>query len=120
MNVYDDAYALAKSLKESQENKQYLEAKEKLEKDEKAREMLMDFRKFQMELQGELMEGKQVDQEKSDRLKNMYEVLNMNLTVKEYLAAEYRFGKMITDVSKIIGEAVGLDKFEELTGGGSG
>lgn len=116
MNVYDHAHALAKALQESEEYKGFLEANDKLEEDGKAKEMLIDFRKCQFEIQREQLEGKKPEEEKIERLKNMYEVINMNLVVKHYLAAEYRFGKMVSDISKIIGEAVNLDKLEEITG----
>ncbi len=116
MNVYDQAHALAKSLKESDEYKQYQKAKEKLEEDEKAKEMLLEFRKFQYEVQMEQFEKKEVAQEKAEKLKKMYEAINMNSVIKEYLSAEYRFGKMMADVSKILGDAVGLEEFEEITG----
>lgn len=118
MNVYDQAHALAKSIKESDEYKQYQEAKKKLEEEEKAKEMLMEFRKFQYDVQMEQIasESKEVDREKADKLKKMYETINMNTIIKDYLAAEYRFGKMVADVSKILGDAIGLEEFEELTG----
>ena len=116
MNVYDSVHSLAKALQESEEYKQYLEAKEKLEEDEKAKEMLVDFRNYQLQIQKEQQEGNKVTKEKGERLKNMYEAINNNLTVKNYLSAEYRFGKMMADISKIIGEAVGIEEFEEITG----
>ncbi len=116
MNVYDSVHALAKALQESEEYKQYLEAKEKLEEEEKAKEMLVDFRNYQLQIQKEQQEGNKVTKEKGERLKNMYEAINNNLTVKNYLSAEYRFGKMMADISKIIGEAVGIEEFEEITG----
>lgn len=116
MNVYDSVHSLAKALQESEEYKQYLEAKEKLEEEEKAKEMLVDFRNYQLQIQKEQQEGNKVTKEKGERLKNMYEAINNNLTVKNYLSAEYRFGKMMADISKIIGEAVGIEEFEEITG----
>ncbi len=46
----------------------------------------------------------------------MYEALNLNITVREYLKAEFQFGKIMADISKILGEAVGLEELEEMTG----
>lgn len=118
VKVYDQAHALAKAIKESEEYKNYQEAKTKLEEEEKAKEMMMEFRKFQYEVQMEQIgsESKEVDREKADKLKKMYEAINMNTIIKDYLAAEYKFGKMVADVSKILGDAIGLEEFEELTG----
>ncbi len=117
MNIYDQIHALADALKNSDEFKNYKEAKEKLEADPKAKEMFLDFRKVQFEMQKDQMEGKQVEEGKTEKLKNMYEILNLNITVREYLAAEYQFGKIMADISKILGEAVGLKELEEMTGG---
>ncbi|PKM83864.1 MAG: hypothetical protein CVU88_00785 [Firmicutes bacterium HGW-Firmicutes-13] len=116
MKVYDQAHALAKALKDSDEYKNFIEAKDKLEEDEKAKEMFLDFRKYEFEFQKEKFEGKKPDEEKIERLKNMYEVVNMNLVIKHYLAAEYRFGKMMGDISKILGDAVNLNELQEITG----
>ncbi len=118
MNVYDSVHALAKALKESEEFKDYQEAKKKLEEDEKAKEMLVDFRNYQLQIQQKQSEGKKVEQEDGEKLKKMFDAINLNLTIKEYLSAEYRFGKMMADVSKIIGEAIGIEEFEEITGTG--
>ncbi len=117
MNIYDHIHALADALKNSEELKQFKEAKEKLEADKEAKEMFMDFRKFQFELQKDQMEGKQIEKERAEKLKNMHEVVILNTTVRDYLVAEARFGKIMTDISKILGEAVGLEDFEEMAGG---
>ncbi len=106
MNVYDHAYALAKAIKVSPEYKNFLHAKEKLDGDSSAKEMLTDFRKNQIELQKQKLSGIEVAPEQEERLNRLMEVINLNMTVKEYLEAEYRFSIMLTDIQKIIGEAM--------------
>lgn len=116
MNIYDHIHALANALKNSDELKGFKEAKEKLEADKEAKEMFLDFRKYQFELQKDQLEGKQIEKERGERLRAMYEAVSLNNTVREYLIAETRIGKIMSDVSKILGEAVGLDELEEMNG----
>ena len=51
MNPYDHAHNLARALKESSEYRGLLEAKKKLEADPKNKEMLLDFRRCQWEME---------------------------------------------------------------------
>lgn len=104
MNIYDHAYALARALKEAPQLKHYQEAKSKLEGDAAAKEMLDDFRKAQMDLQKQQMSGVEVSEEQKERISKLYEIINMNQTVKNYLAAENQLLVVVQDIYKIIGE----------------
>ncbi|MGI6308314.1 MAG: YlbF family regulator [Dethiobacteria bacterium] len=106
MNVYDHAHALAKAIKSSPEYKNFIKCQEKLEKDPHAKEMLTDFQKTQWELQKQKMSGLEVAPEQEKRLTQMWEVISLNMVVKEYLEREYHFSVMLADVQKIIGEAL--------------
>lgn len=107
MNPYDAAHILAKALRESPEFKGYGEAQELLAKDSAAREMLLDFRKEQFRLQRQKLAGLEVAPEQLEKLDKLFEVLNLNLTVKRFLDAEFRFSRLIGDIQKIINEAAG-------------
>ncbi len=106
MNVYDYAHSLAKAIKLSPEYASFKECQDKLEKDQGAKEMLTDFRKSQLELQKQKISGLEVAPEQEKRLTQRWEIINLNLIVKEYLEAEYRFSVLLTDVQRIIGEAL--------------
>ena len=106
MSVYDYAHSLAKAIKLSPEYTSFKKCQEKLEKDQSAKEMLVDFRKSQLELQKQKMSGLEVAPEQEKRLTQRWEIINLNLVVKEYLEAEYRFSVLLADVQKIIGEAL--------------
>ncbi len=69
--------------------------------------MLLDFRKEQFRLQSQKLSGLEVAPEQLDKLDRLFEVLNLNLTVKRFLDAEFRFSRLIGDVQKIINEAAG-------------
>lgn len=106
MSVHDQAHALARAIKGTPEFKNFLKVKETLDKDKRAKEMLSNFRKAQWELQKQKMTGLDVSPEQEKRISQLLEVISLNLLVKEFLEAEYRFSIMVTDIQKIIGEAM--------------
>ncbi len=106
MNVYDYAHNLAKAIKDSQEFKNFLQAKGKIEQDTGAKEMLADFRKAQWELQKQKLSGLEIAPEQEKRLSQLLEIIGLNPVVREFLESEYRFSLMIADVQKIIAEAM--------------
>ena len=106
MNVYDHAHALAKSIRKSSQYTEFKNASKKLQEDETARKMLNDFRQTQMEHQKRKMENDTVSQEEEEKMQKLSELVNLNLTVKNYLEKEYQLAVMIRDVQKIIGEAI--------------
>ena len=106
MNPYDKVHELVKAIKESDEVKEYLEIKEEVYKDEKNKEMIKDFREKQMEVQSLLMQGQEAESEKMEKLQNLYQILASNVKVKEFFDREVRFDVMLSDIYKIIGEAL--------------
>ncbi len=106
MNPYDKVHELVKAIKESDEVKEYLKLKEEIYKDEENRELIKDFREKQMEVQSLLMQGQEAENEKMEKLKNLYQILASNVKVKEFFDKEVRFDVMLSDIYKIIGEAL--------------
>lgn len=105
MNPHDAAHVLSKALRESADFKELKEAQAALKADESARNMLLDFRKEQFEIQKQQLSGIEVASEQEEKLEKLYEVINMNLLVKRFLQAEYRVAVLLRDIQKIIGEA---------------
>ena len=123
MNPYDAAHRLAKALRESAELQEYSEAQKLMLDDSAAREMLIDFRKEQFRLQKQKLSGLEIAPEQGEKLERLFEVLNLNLTVKRFLDAEFRFSRLIGDIQNIIGEATAdlndpalLEQFSESLG----
>ncbi len=108
-NVYDLAHQLARAIKNSQEYKEYVQKKNDLYKDEKNKKMVEDFREKVIDIQVKKMSGKEVSQEELDSVKKLEDILRLNPTINEFLIAEYRYSKLIEDISKIIGEAIDLE-----------
>ena len=107
MNPYDAAHLLAKTMRESQEFKDFRDAQAGLKNDQSAREMLNDFRSQQFNLQRQKLSGLEIAPEQEDKLEKLYQVISMNLTIKRFLEVEYRLGVLIGDIQKIITEAAG-------------
>lgn len=106
MNVYDHAHGLARALKESGEYQGLLEAREKLESDPKNKEMLLDFRRCQWEMEKARVLEKDVDELTKHRFQQLAELVAANSTIQEYFAAEYRFGQVMADIQKILADAL--------------
>jgi cell fate (sporulation/competence/biofilm development) regulator YlbF (YheA/YmcA/DUF963 family) len=105
MNPYDAAHNLAKALRESQDFKDLKDAQTALKADESARKMLLDFRNEQLELQKQKLSGVEVAPEQEEKLEKLFEVVNMNTTIRHFLQAEYRVAVLLQDIHKTIGEA---------------
>lgn len=106
MNVHDIAHELARAIKQSSEYKELMLAREGIKDNASAVEMIKDFRLKQFEVQAAQLSGETVPEEKMKQLASLYEILALNPAVRQYLAAEYSFSRLLSDVQKIIGEAV--------------
>lgn len=106
MNPYDKVHELVRTLKECREVKEYLEIKEELYKDEKTKAMIKDFREKQVEVQSMLMQGKEAEKEKMEKLQALYTILASNVRIKEFFDKEVAFDVMLSDIYKIIGEGL--------------
>lgn len=106
MNPYDKVHELVRALKDSREVSEYVALKEELFKDEKTKEMIKDFREKQVEVQSLLMQGKEAEQEKMEKLQSLYSILASNVRVKEFFDKEVAFEVMLSDIYKIIGEGL--------------
>lgn len=113
MNVYDTANRLSQEIKESSEYKDYKELKEKIESNSEKKQKLEEFGKLRYEVQLETMknvnngtESNSQNNQKLIELQEKYMELLKDDEFKKYFDAEVKFNVMITDVNKIIAEAV--------------
>lgn len=106
MNVYDTANKLAYEIKQSEEYRNYKELKEKIEGDIPLKEKLDNFEKLRYEIQIASIQGLEGDKEKAEKMQKVYLELIQNETMKQYFDAELKFNIILTDINKIIGEAV--------------
>ena len=105
-NVYNLAHKLAKAIKESNEFKSFIDKKTILYSNEKNKKMVEDFQEQVLELQMDYMAGKEVDEEKVEKLGKLEEVLTLNPIINDYFQAELRLSQLIQDINNIIGDAI--------------
>lgn len=106
MLVYDKAHELSKAIKESKEYLEYREVKEKVFQNKDLKEKIEEFEKIRYEVQLLTVKGVTQDNEKMQKLQEMYKILIDNKEIKEFFDKEVIFNVMLADVNKIIAEAV--------------
>ena len=106
-NIYDQAHVLAKTLKASPEYTNYLAVKAKVDTKPELADMLNDLQEKSIAVQAQqMMGGGAADPEAMAQIQNLYGILMRDPLAMEYLQAEFAFSRMVSDVYKIIGDAV--------------
>lgn len=105
MNLYDKAHEMARMLKQTAEFQEFVKVQQQVEQDPQAMTMLKDFFKKQWEVQSENMRGTP-NQESQNQLSRMYDVMQHNSVLKEFFAAEMKFGRLVTDIQGIMAQAI--------------
>lgn len=106
MNIYDTVNQLAKQIKESEEYIEYKKMKEIIKEDTELKEKLDSFERARYETQIATMQGKEPTKEQVEVLQKSYLELIQNDITKNYLEAELKFNTILSDINKILGEAV--------------
>lgn len=106
MNVYDKAYELAKSLRESAEAQALQAAKRAVDGDADAKRSLDSFMERQHMLQHQMMSGEEPSPVELEQMNKLYEVLALNPLISRYFEAERRFSFVFEDVNRILGEGL--------------
>lgn len=120
MNVYDEANSLAKALKESDEYKNFLAAKTKLEEDSSKFDMAKDYMRKQMEVQSMQMMGQELTEEQISSYNNLANTIMGIPEIAEFFQTQMYFSVIFQDITDIIAKAVDLDMglFDEAEGCG--
>lgn len=105
-NPYDKARELARSIKESDAYKKFMEQKKLIDEDPETKTMLSDFQKRQYELQLKQMNEEELSEEDSKKLQELFQILSLNNKASDYLAAEYQFGLMMQEISKTLSDII--------------
>lgn len=110
-NVYDIARELAYSLKETDQYKNYVAAKERVDANEERAKMVKDLQEKSLELQTQMMLGQDnVSNEMLEPIQKLYAVASTDPVVAEFFAAEMAYTQVVTDIYGILGEAVRIEK----------
>lgn len=112
MNFYDKIHELVRSLKETNEYKEYIKLKEDLKSDAKSYNLLKEFKNKQSELQLNYLNGKEMDKNIEQEMQNMYSIIIQNEKCRKLLENEMKVNVMLADLQKILGDA--LKEFAEF------
>lgn len=107
--IYDKAHELADLLNQCPECKEYKALKDRIESNENDRRLFGEYRKLRFEVQTVYISGETPEEDKLQKLNKLGEVLQFNTDIAAFIGAEYRLNQLISDVYRILGEAVGLD-----------
>jgi len=101
--IRKQALRLAESLRQSPEYCQFLAAKQKLEEDDENAAMLSELRQQQMALRMASMLGEDVNDDMGD-FENMFILLSQEPTISDYLFAEGRLLRLISEVEQVFSD----------------
>ena len=105
-NVYDIAHELVRSLRETDQYKDYKDAEAKLKANEEVSRMMDDFQAKSMEYQTKIMYGQMPEQEELAQMQQMSAIIMSDPLAASYINAQMQLQTIIGDIFKIIGEAV--------------
>ena len=109
MNPYDQAHALARALKDSEEYREYQRLREIAYEDSTNRALLDEYKRLQYQLQIKAASGESLPGDDMTRLQQIGTLLQFNSDVSAYLLAELRFQRMMSDIFKILADVAGID-----------
>ena len=109
MNPYDQAHALARSLKESEEYREMIRLREAAYESDTNRALLEEYKRLQFRMQAKLASGENMPEEDYQRLQQIGTLLQFNQDVSAFLLAEFRFQRMLSDIFKILADVAGVD-----------
>lgn len=106
MKVYDTANKLAEEIKTSEEYITFKTAREVINLKPELKQKIKEFEEMRYEVQIQIMQTGKQDEEKFKQMQELYGELFEIEESKKYFEAETKFNILLTDVNKIIGEAV--------------
>ena len=101
MNVYDTANRLATEIKQSEEYVNYKMAREALALNSDLKKKIGEFEVARYDAQLTQMQTGKEDEEKTNKMKELYAELIQIDDAKKYFDAEMKFNILLTDVNKI-------------------
>ena len=117
MNIYDEAYALAKALKESDEQKRLVEAEQALKTNPDAKKMTAEYLVLQQKVSYlQMMHEKDKAEKEYKKLQDMAVLVSNNELAAAYVQAFIRWNQMTSDINKIVVDAMtgeGMDIVKE-------
>src|SRR5699024_11821959 len=101
-NMYDSAYELQNSIRESDDFQALKEAFEKVMADPSSKQMIDNFRYTQLTLQEKQMQGQDITEEEVEKARNVVELVQQHPDISNLMEKEQRLNTVINDLSQII------------------
>lgn len=106
MNFYDKVHEMIRTLKDTEEYKEYVRVKKEVKKDENLSAKIVAFREAQRQEQMKYIKGQAMDEQSKAKLSSMYaEIIKEELGV-QYFQSEIKLDVMLADMQKIISEGI--------------
>ena len=110
-NVYDLAHELARSLKETDQYKNYAAVKKRIDAEPELAKMVNDFQEKNMEVQTQAMlNGGKAPEDLTQQLQQLYAVVAQDPLAAQYFAAEWSYTQVVSEIYGILGEAIRFEK----------
>ena len=109
MQVYDEAAALARAIRESDVCREYRQLKEEINGNETNRALIREYNKLQMQLQFAAVAGTAAQDADAQRFQQIGALLFAQPVTSRFLLCEMRVQQMMADVYKTLSDAAGLD-----------
>ena len=106
--LMDDANALADKLRDSDEYKTYCETRARAYENPSTAALLNEFFSLRKQLQVSAETG-EADELAQKKLQKLAELLQFEPDAAAFLMAEYRLNALLTDVYRLLAQAVGFD-----------
>lgn len=108
-NVYDIAHELVRSLRETDQYKDFVDAKKALDANPQISAMMNDFQEKSMEFQTRTMSGQEPDPDALDQIQKLYGIVMSDPLASSYFNAQIQLQTILGDIFKIISEAVDVE-----------
>lgn len=106
MNVYDQAHALARNLRQHPDVIALRDAKAKVDADPQAKSMLDNFVQKSMQLQMQQLSGTPASQEEKEQLEKLSEIVFLHADIRAFHEQSLRVERLLQDIYGIITKAV--------------
>ena len=106
MNPDEKVKELVETIKNSDVVLEYQKLKEELYQDDECKDMIKEFKDKTSELQSLMMNGQEAEQEKLEKLQNLYKILVSNQRVKEFFDKEIQVNEMLEGILKQVNEVI--------------
>lgn len=107
--VYDYARILAKAMRESDEHRQMHRLGVRLSGNERLESLLTEFRMCQLQMQAGQLQGHPPSKEETEELERLGRKVEGEPILREYLAAEVEYGRMLVEVQQVLFDSFSPD-----------